>query len=132
MRQHAGKPAKVVVARGTAWNAGMCSQSPTDSSRRRCASAAGKVTAIEQWPHPDGGHSLAIRIAVEPYSAQVPRLRTIPDWTSLTPAAIVQAVQDAGVVGLGGAAFPTHVKLAPPKDTIVHTILVNGAECEPC
>jgi electron transport complex protein RnfC len=43
----------------------------------------------------------------------------------------VKAVQDAGVVGLGGAAFPTHVKLAPPKDYRVHTLIINGAECEP-
>jgi len=40
-------------------------------------------------------------------------------------------VQDAGVVGLGGAAFPTHVKLAPPSDHPVHTLIINGAECEP-
>jgi electron transport complex protein RnfC len=44
---------------------------------------------------------------------------------------VVKAVQEAGVVGLGGAAFPTHVKLAPPKDHPVHTLIINGAECEP-
>ena len=40
-------------------------------------------------------------------------------------------MQDAGVVGLGGAAFPTHVKLAPPPDAKIDTIVINGAECEP-
>jgi electron transport complex protein RnfC len=74
---------------------------------------------------------LAIRIAVERYSAQMPRPRMVPDWHKLSPAEIVSAVQDAGVVGLGGAAFPTHVKLAPPKDGKVEMVLVNGAECEP-
>jgi H+/Na+-translocating ferredoxin:NAD+ oxidoreductase subunit C len=132
VRQHAGKPAKVVVARGDRVERGdVLAVADGFISAPVHASAAGKITAIEQWPHPDGSHSLAIRIAVEPYSAQVPRPRTVPDWTTLAPAAIVQAVQDAGVVGLGGAAFPTHVKLAPPKDTPIHTILVNGAECEP-
>jgi electron transport complex protein RnfC len=95
------------------------------------ASASGRVTAIEQWPHPDGSASLAVRIAVERYSAQVPRPRMIPDFRELSTKQIVQAVQDAGVVGLGGAAFPTHVKLAPPKDAKVDIVLVNGAECEP-
>jgi electron transport complex protein RnfC len=55
----------------------------------------------------------------------------VPDWQALTPQQIVQSVQDAGVVGLGGAAFPTHVKLAPPPNARVEIVLVNGAECEP-
>jgi len=49
----------------------------------------------------------------------------------MTPQEIVQAVQDTGLVGLGGAALPTHVKLSPPKGHTVHTILINGCECEP-
>jgi electron transport complex protein RnfC len=43
----------------------------------------------------------------------------------------VQAVQDAGVVGLGGAAFPAHVKLSPPDDVEIDTLVINGCECEP-
>ncbi len=49
----------------------------------------------------------------------------------MTPEQIVQAVQDAGMVGLGGAAFPTHVKMRPPKEHKVDTLVVNGCECEP-
>jgi len=55
----------------------------------------------------------------------------VPKWEDLGPQQIVAAVQNGGVVGLGGAAFPTHVKLAPPPDFTVHTIILNGAECEP-
>jgi electron transport complex protein RnfC len=55
----------------------------------------------------------------------------VPHWEGLTTEQVVKAVQEAGVVGLGGAAFPTHVKLAPPKDFPVHTLIINGAECEP-
>ena len=73
----------------------------------------------------------AVRIAVEPFSPQVPRPRLVPRWEALTPDEIVRAVQQGGVVGLGGAAFPTHVKLAPPRDLTVETIILNGAECEP-
>jgi electron transport complex protein RnfC len=55
----------------------------------------------------------------------------VPDWHGLSREAVIQAVQDAGVVGLGGAAFPTHVKLAPPPGTTIDTLVINGAECEP-
>ena len=132
VRQHAGKPAKVVVKRGDRVERGdVLAVADGFISSPVHASASGRVAGIEQWPHPDGTSALAVRIEVDPYSAQVPRPRIVPDWRGLTPPQIVQAVQDAGVVGLGGAAFPTHVKLAPPKDTSVDVVLINGAECEP-
>jgi electron transport complex protein RnfC len=52
-------------------------------------------------------------------------------WQSASPEQIVNAMQAAGIVGLGGAAFPTHAKLIPPKDQPVDTLIINGAECEP-
>jgi Na+-translocating ferredoxin:NAD+ oxidoreductase subunit C len=132
VRQHTGKPARIVVKRGDRVERGdTIAVADGFISAPVHASAAGRVTAIEQWPHPDGTTALAVRIAVDRHSVQVPRPRMVPDWTQLTPQQIVQAVQDAGVVGLGGAAFPTHVKLAPPKDATVEIVLVNGAECEP-
>jgi electron transport complex protein RnfC len=72
-----------------------------------------------------------VRIAVEPYSPQIPRARLVPEWNDLTNPEIVRAVQQAGVVGLGGAAFPAHVKLSPPEDARIELLIVNGAECEP-
>jgi electron transport complex protein RnfC len=95
------------------------------------ASAAGIVKAIELWPHPDGSRCEAVRIAVEQYSPQVPRPRLVPEWQGLDHDQVVNAVQQAGVVGLGGAAFPAHVKLVPPKEVAVELLIVNGAECEP-
>lgn len=132
VRQHAGKPAKTIVKRGDRVERGDTLAVPDGFiSSPVHASASGRVAAIEQWPHPDGSTSEAIRIAVDSHSVQVPRLRLVPDWQQLSSQQIVQAVQDAGVVGLGGAAFPTHVKLAPPKDAKVDVVLINGAECEP-
>jgi len=132
VRQHAGAPARVVVRRGERVERGDTLAVPDGFiSAPVHASASGVIAAIEQWPHPDGTACEAIRISVDPHSAQVPRPRLIPDWRELTPAQIVQAVQDAGIVGLGGAAFPTHVKLTPPKDATVDVVLINGAECEP-
>jgi Na+-translocating ferredoxin:NAD+ oxidoreductase subunit C len=95
------------------------------------ASAAGTITGIELWPHPDGSRCEAVRIAVERYSPQVPRPRLVPEWRGLDQQQVVRAVQQAGVVGLGGAAFPAHVKLVPPQDRKLELLIVNGAECEP-
>jgi Na+-translocating ferredoxin:NAD+ oxidoreductase subunit C len=132
VRQHAGKPATLIVKRGDRVERGdTLAVADGFISAPVHASASGRISAIEQWPHPDGTTAMAVRIAVDPHSAQVPRPRVVPDWRQLTPQQIVQAVQDAGVVGLGGAAFPTHVKLAPPKGAKVEVVLVNGAECEP-
>ena len=132
LRQHAGKPARLLVATGDRVLRGdVLAAADGFVSSPVHASASGRVVDIGLWPHPDGSMSEAVRIAVDRYSPQVPRPRLVPEWAGLTATEVVQAVQDAGVVGLGGAAFPTHVKLLPPKDTIVETIILNGAECEP-
>jgi len=52
-------------------------------------------------------------------------------FESLSPEDIKNLIRDAGIVGMGGAGFPTHVKLSPPPDKTIDTIIVNGAECEP-
>jgi electron transport complex protein RnfC len=132
IRQHAGKPAKPIVKAGDRVERGDLVAEPDGwISSPIHASASGEVTSVGLWPHPDGTHDTAIRIAVEPYSAQIPRPRLVPDWHDLEPKALVEAVRHAGVVGLGGAAFPTHVKLSPPADMPVTLLLVNGCECEP-
>jgi Na+-translocating ferredoxin:NAD+ oxidoreductase subunit C len=132
LRQHAGKPAKLVVRVGDMVLRGdVIAAADGFVSAPVHASTSGRVTSIELWPHPDGSMDTAVRIAVDRYSPQVARPRLVPRWETLTPDEIVQAVQNGGVVGLGGAAFPTHVKLAPPKDILIETIILNGAECEP-
>ena len=96
------------------------------------ASASGVVTKIGRAPHPNGSWSEAIHVEVEPWSAQEPRPRMIPDWQeSLSPKEIIHAIQQGGLVGMGGAAFPTHVKLSPPPEQKLDLILLNGCECEP-
>ena len=132
LRQHAGKPARPIVRRGDRVARGdRIAEADGFVSVPIHASAAGTVTAIELWPHPDGSMAEAIRIAVDRWSPQIPRPRSVPHWEGLTPAQVVTAVQDAGVVGLGGAAFPAHVKLAPPADAHIEVLIANGAECEP-
>jgi electron transport complex protein RnfC len=53
------------------------------------------------------------------------------EWKGLTPHELLQRIKDAGIVGIGGAGFPTHIKLSPPLDAKVDTLILNGAECEP-
>jgi electron transport complex protein RnfC len=132
LRQHAGKPARAIVRPGERVERGdMVAEEDGYVSAPVHASAAGVVAGVEWWPHPSGGLDRAVRIAVEPWSPQIPRPRIVPRWEELGPADVVRAVQAAGVVGLGGAAFPTHVKLVPPAGARVELLVVNGAECEP-
>lgn len=132
MRQHAGKPALLCVKVGDHVERGdTLGEADGFMSVPIHASAAGTVVDFDWWPHPDGSMAMAVRLKVDRYAPQVARPRLVPRWEGLTAAEVVQAVQRGGVVGLGGAAFPTHVKLAPPKDSAVHTLIINGAECEP-
>ena len=132
LSQHTGAPAKVVVKEGDRVERGdKVAAADGFISSPVHASASGRVTAVDLWPHPAGDYQPAVRIAVDRYSPQVPRPRIVPRWEGLSPKEIVQAIQDAGVVGLGGAAFPTHVKLSPPDDVKIDTIIINGCECEP-
>jgi electron transport complex protein RnfC len=132
LRQHAGKPAKLCVRPGDHVERGdKVGEADGFMSVPVHASAAGTVMDVDWWPHPDGTMAESVRIKVDKFAPQVARPRLVPHWEGLTTEQVVKAVQDAGVVGLGGAAFPTHVKLAPPEDHPVHTLIINGAECEP-
>jgi Na+-translocating ferredoxin:NAD+ oxidoreductase subunit C len=132
LRQHAGKPAKPLVRRGDRVERGdKVAEADGFVSVPIHASAAGTVVGIDWWPHPDGSMSEAVRIRVETFSPQIGRPRSIPHFAGLTPQQAVAAVREGGVVGLGGAAFPAHVKLSPPADVQIEMLLVNGAECEP-
>jgi H+/Na+-translocating ferredoxin:NAD+ oxidoreductase subunit C len=132
LRQHAGKPATLCVAVGDHVERGdKVGAADGYFSVPIHASAAGTVTAVEWWPHPDGTMAQAVRLKVDRFAPQVARERLVPHWEGLTRAAVVAAVQEAGVVGLGGAAFPTHVKLTPPNDHGIETLIINGVECEP-
>ncbi|MCD4785697.1 MAG: electron transport complex subunit RsxC [Candidatus Eremiobacteraeota bacterium] len=94
------------------------------------SSITGAVKAIENRPHPVFGESKAIVIQ----GSGVDMLECKPAnrrWHDMKPADIVALVKEAGVVGMGGAAFPTHVKISPPKGKKVDVLIINGAECEP-
>ncbi len=132
LSQHAGKPARPLVAVGdTVQRGDKIAEEQGWVSSPVHASATGTVVAIDLWPHSSGSHQPAIRIDVDRYSAQTARPRMIPDWHDLTPSELVECVRQGGVVGLGGAAFPTHVKLVPPEGRVIEWLVLNGCECEP-
>lgn len=133
LAQHIGAPSNCIVKVGDSVERGdVLAEAGGFVSVPVHASASGTIKSIERQPHPNGSWSEAITIAVDPWSAQAPRPRMIPDWKEeLSPEQIVKAIQDGGLVGLGGAAFPTHVKLSPPDDQQIDLILLNGCECEP-
>lgn len=94
------------------------------------ASISGKVVAIQDWPHPVLGRAKAIVIEGDGQdNDSVFALQDKQKTDKLTPEEIRKIVLDAGIVGMGGASFPTHIKLNPPGP--VDTLIINGAECEP-
>ncbi len=94
------------------------------------ASLSGKVIAIQDWPHPVLGRAKAVVIEGDGRDDQsVFGLKERQEVDKLTPQDIRKIVLDAGIVGMGGASFPTHIKLNPPQP--VDTLIINGAECEP-
>ena len=93
------------------------------------ASVAGVVREVGPRPHPSGTAVEAVVIESDGTDAPVPIVPRA--WEADTPETLRELVREAGVVGLGGAAFPTHVKLSLPPGRAVDTLVVNGAECEP-
>lgn len=93
------------------------------------APVSGKIKDIGTSAHPMRVSAPSITIAVDHEAAPVEYRKK--DWASMSGAELLAKVKEAGIVGIGGAGFPTHVKLSPPKDAKIDTLLLNGAECEP-
>jgi electron transport complex protein RnfC len=93
------------------------------------SSVNGVVKAIEVHPHPTMVRCEAI--VIERDKSASPKTYEPVEWEKLTREQLLAKVKDAGIVGLGGAGFPTHVKLSPPPSAKIDTLILNGAECEP-
>lgn len=94
------------------------------------APATGSIKALGTSAHPIRVSVPSITIKVDPEAQSTP-WQSVQDWQNQSAEELLQAVHKAGIVGIGGAGFPTHVKLKPPADTALDTLLLNGAECEP-
>jgi Na+-translocating ferredoxin:NAD+ oxidoreductase subunit C len=89
----------------------------------------GKVKTLGTSSHPVHVSTPSITIAVDPDAE--PLQYTRKDWQNEDPGVLLGKVKTAGIIGIGGAGLPTHVKLSPPSNTPVDTLVLNGAECEP-
>lgn len=129
--QHIGAPAKPVVAIGDKVVLGQKIADPGGFvSAPVHATVSGKVVGVGNFLHPLGIPQLSIVIETDP-SVPDPSFSTIEDGLSLSPEDIKKRIQEAGIVGLGGATFPTHVKLSPPPGKPIDSVILNGVECEP-
>ncbi len=132
LAQHAGAPARAEVAVGDRVARGQRIAGPGGFvSATLHAPVTGRVVAIAPRPHPTGKLVEAIEIEVDPWSAQRLPAGEPLDPVALDNAAFVAALQEGGLVGMGGAAFPTHVKYKLPEGRKVDRLVVNGCECEP-
>ncbi|MFA6548843.1 MAG: electron transport complex subunit RsxC [Candidatus Margulisiibacteriota bacterium] len=140
LQQNLGCPAESLVKVGDVVLEG---QKIADSSKLISvpvhASISGKVTAIEKMPNPCGYDVVSVVIEGDGDDSRNSKVEILPagrqgrnsKTENGTPDEIRKIVREAGIVGLGGAAFPTHVKLLPPADKKIDTVIINGCECEP-
>jgi electron transport complex protein RnfC len=130
--QHIGAPSKPIVKKGDEVKKGqLIAEACGPVSSNIHATISGKVTSVNDQPHPTMGRCLSITIESDGMDEWAEGVLTKRDWQQLNPEEILEIIKEAGIVGLGGATFPTHVKLSPPKDCSVDTLIINGAECEP-
>lgn len=130
--QHFGSPAKPLVKKGEEVLLGQkIGESTALFSANVHSSVSGKVLSVDGVHHPLGKPMLAVTIANDGEDRPAPEIKGSANPLRLEPEAICKIVREAGIVGLGGAAFPTAVKLTPPKDKPIDSVIINGCECEP-
>jgi electron transport complex protein RnfC len=130
--QHIGAPAQAVVKKGEEVMRGQPIASADGAvSVPIHAPATGRIKGIERITTARGTKEPAILLKVYEASTQEVLWQTPQDPASMNTDAMLQAIQDTGLVGLGGAAFPSHIKLKIPEDKSVDTLVINGCECEP-
>ncbi len=131
LSQHVGAPAKLLVAKGDTVKVGqVIAEAGGYVSSPVHSSVSGEVTSIEKYLSATGAEVDAVVIKNDGLDTlgyeEVDR-----SGQDLSNEEILKYISDAGIVGMGGAGFPSHVKLSPPPDTAVDTVIINGAECEP-
>ena len=133
LAQHLGKPAKPIVKAAQKVKKGeIIGEADGFISAHVHAPTSGKIKSIKSHPHPSGQYAPTVFMESDGQDEWLEGLNVEePDWKSLSKETIVERIKKAGIVGMGGAGFPTNVKLSPPKDKTVDTIILNGAECEP-
>ena len=132
---HIGAPATACVAKGDEVKVGtLIAKSSGFVSANIYSSVAGKVTKIDSVFDASGYKKPAIIISVaeeDVWEESIDRSPELVRECSLDAKAIIDKINEAGIVGLGGATFPTHVKLSPPPGNKAEVLIINAVECEP-
>ena len=132
LTQHIGAPANPLVKIGDMVKTGQkIGEAGGFVSANIHSSVTGKIVAIAPFPHPLGKDINSIVIETAENEEWVEGLNVPTSWDSKTPKELKDDIIRAGIVGMGGAAFPTAVKLSPPEGKKIDTLIINGAECEP-
>ncbi len=131
LSQHIGAPSKPLVKVGDQVKTGqkICEAGGFVSIPMH-ASITGKVTKIGRFPHPIGNMQQGIEITRTGEEEWV-ELVDEANFMELPAEEMKNRISEAGICGMGGAGFPTHVKLSPPPDKKIDTVIINGVECEP-
>ncbi len=132
LSQHIGAPCTPAVKKGDEVKKGqVIGEAGGFISAPIHAPVSGKVTAIDEVVHIFGRKVPAIVIENDGAEQWAEGCNIQSDTSEITPEQIRQKVRDSGIVGMGGATFPTHVKLSPPPEKPIDCVVINGVECEP-
>ena len=132
LAQHIGKPAKAVVKKGDPVLVGtLLAEADGFVSANVICSCSGTVKAVEKRRTISGAMQECVVVDNDGQYTETGTFGQREDISELSSAEILARVKDAGIIGLGGAGFPTHVKLAPKDPLGVKYLIANGAECEP-
>ena len=134
LAQHIGAPAVAKVAKGDKVLVGqLIAEAGSFMSANIHAPISGTVTAVDMQPNGQGVRQMMISIQREgdEWAEGIDRTETLVKECALTPEEIIAKIKEAGIVGMGGATFPTHVKLSVPPGKKAEALIINGVECEP-
>ena len=131
MSQHIGQPAKCIVKEGDHVKARQrIGEAQSFIAAHIHASVSGMVERVGPYPHFSGKKLECVTI-IPDYTQEEIQEKGLDIQALPSPDQIRESVKDAGIVGMGGAAFPTAVKLSPPPDMKIDSVIINGCECEP-
>lgn len=134
LSQHIGAPAVAKVAKGDKVLVGqLIAEAGGFMSANIHAPVSGTVTAVDAQPNGQGLRQPMITIKREgdEWMPEIDRSETLVEKCDLSPKEIIDKIKAAGIVGMGGATFPTHVKLMIPDGKKAEALIINGVECEP-
>lgn len=132
IQQNIGVPPKLAVNKGDTVKKGqVIAEAAGNISVPLHAPTSGTVGEVLDIPGANGAPVQALEIIADGKDEWCEAMEPYKDWRNVSRDLLLARVKDAGIVGMGGAAFPTHAKLSPPPERTIDTLVINGAECEP-